>query len=218
MDCLTSDSFMNAVLDALKPVIDRLSAELDITNAKIRDQEEEISRLKETVTLQEKRLSQMQESIDQLNTDSEDDDSKALRVTGLPIDCQDARTMFINVAKEKMDIDLCSDQISVKVPSQSETSHGDVTQQQVALVHFRPKTLRKKLYANRTKLKGTNIFISECLTREQQKLFYECRKLKKLGKIANTWTRDQEIFIKTNDLLQERIISETVLHSFLPPE
>ena len=44
-----------------------------------------------------------------------------------------------------------------------------------------------------------NVFINEDLTRKNQEILFESRKLKKAKKIANTWMRDGSVFIKVDD-------------------
>ena len=222
LNCLTSDNFMDAIIKTLQPIFDKLSAEIDTINLKLRDQDDEISRLKATVALQEERLNTMESTLDEQPNRRSEDNSGALRVIGLPEDCQEAKAKLVAVVKENMGIDVQNDDITV-VPLETQNTLATTptsleTAQNVALVKFKCESMKRKLYRNRTKLKGTNIYVGELLNREQQKLFFECRKLKKLGKIMNTWTDDQKVFVKTVEDLQRQILSETELSPFYPPE
>lgn len=46
------------------------------------------------------------------------------------------------------------------------------------------------------KLKGTNIYVNERLTRNTSNIARRARELRKQGKIENTWTRDGKVHIK----------------------
>ena len=48
------------------------------------------------------------------------------------------------------------------------------------------------------KLKGTNVFINEHLTKRNSDIARKARNLKKQGKIQSTWTNNCKIFIKLN--------------------
>ena len=49
------------------------------------------------------------------------------------------------------------------------------------------------------KLKGTNIYINEHLTRKNAAIAKEARRLRKENKIISTWSRNCKIFVKYND-------------------
>ncbi len=52
-------------------------------------------------------------------------------------------------------------------------------------------------FERKNKLKGTSMLISEDLSPEDEKLFYEARKMKKEEKISATWTNKNVICVKT---------------------
>ena len=49
------------------------------------------------------------------------------------------------------------------------------------------------------KLKGTNIYINEHLTKKNAAIAKEARRLRKENKIISTWSRNCKIFIKFQD-------------------
>ena len=51
-------------------------------------------------------------------------------------------------------------------------------------------------YDRRSNLKGTQVFMSEDLSKQDAKLFYLARQLKKNKVIFDTWTRGNRIFVK----------------------
>lgn len=53
------------------------------------------------------------------------------------------------------------------------------------------------------KLKGSNVFINEHLTKHNAEIAKKARHLKKLGKIQGTWTTNCKIFIKLNGSPEE---------------
>ncbi len=52
-------------------------------------------------------------------------------------------------------------------------------------------------FQKKTKFRGTDTYLSEDLTPEDAKVFYEARKLRKEGKITATWTNRNAVFVKT---------------------
>ena len=71
------------------------------------------------------------------------------------------------------------------------------------IVRFTSDRVRDTVYRARTKLKDFNarnrnaqIYINDDLTTQRSKLAYECRKLKKEKRIADTWTFTGKILIK----------------------
>ena len=55
---------------------------------------------------------------------------------------------------------------------------------------------KRQIYINRYKFKR-GVFVSEELTQEQSRLFYQCRIKKRSHQIKSTWTMDNKIYIRT---------------------
>ena len=72
-------------------------------------------------------------------------------------------------------------------------------------------TKKKKLKSvNTLELFGAEkIYINECLTKKRAMIAKEARHLKKSGEVAETWTRDGIVFVKTHSGLIKRIASFT---------
>ena len=72
------------------------------------------------------------------------------------------------------------------------------------LIKFANSSVKNKVYQQRLGLRNNqdpsmkNVFINEDLTRAKQEIFYHARKLKKDKIIANTWTRDGQVYIKVD--------------------
>ena len=49
------------------------------------------------------------------------------------------------------------------------------------------------------KLKGTHIYVNEDLTKTRGTIAWEARKLKREGKVVDTWTRDGTVFVKVGE-------------------
>ena len=65
----------------------------------------------------------------------------------------------------------------------------------VRLVNRNSKT---RLLSNGIRLKGTNVFMNEHLTKKNAQLSKMARELKKDGKLKSTWTRNCVVFVRTN--------------------
>ena len=68
------------------------------------------------------------------------------------------------------------------------------------IVRFVNKKSKIKVLKNVRKLKGTNVYINEHLTKKNGKIAKKARLLRREGKISNTWTRDCKVFVKTIDV------------------
>ncbi len=51
-------------------------------------------------------------------------------------------------------------------------------------------------YQERLKVKGTSIYLSEDLSKDQASLFYKARKKKSQDSIHSAWTKDCKVFIR----------------------
>ena len=230
LKCLTSEAFTNAIITAIHPITEKLSTELERALLKIQEQENDIAELKRTVALQDEKLCQLQRtSMEDRKTAVNHEENCELRVIGLPTDIDDATGKIVDAVKERMGIDI-KDSISIRIDrfSESRTALQDTAStmtdapaqtRKAMRIRFQQDQLKDQVYANRVKLKGTDIYLSECLSREKQKLFYQCRQLRKKSKIKATWTTNENIFIRTLDNELCQVFSEADLDLyFSPPE
>lgn len=66
------------------------------------------------------------------------------------------------------------------------------------IMRFTNRKKKTALLKQGRKLKGTDVFINEHLTRRNSDIARKARQLKKQGKIQHTWTNNCKIFIKLN--------------------
>ena len=140
-----------------------------------------------------------------------------LRITGLPSDESTASDTFKAIVKEKIGLELEQSDFSLSTIIPAPARQGTEGQPQrdcdvirespstsatqmappVHQVTFSSPSVQQRCYLSRTKLKGTDIYLSEDLPVPEQELFYECRQLKKNNEIAATWTHRKKVFIRT---------------------
>ena len=70
---------------------------------------------------------------------------------------------------------------------------------QVLILKLKDRKSKMSLLQQGKKLKGTNIYLNEHLVKGNAKIAKRAQELRKIGKIANTWTKDCKCFIKLND-------------------
>ncbi len=68
----------------------------------------------------------------------------------------------------------------------------------VVIVRFANRKNKTDLLKQGRKLKGTNVYINEHLTKANADLAKQARFLKKKGKIQSTWTANCKVFVKLN--------------------
>ena len=83
------------------------------------------------------------------------------------------------------------------------------------LACFASYRTRAAVYDVKSRLKTTDIFVSEDLTKWRNQLFYQARQLKKKKRIEDTYTRDGHIIVKFKDpaggVRQAVVLSESDL-------
>ena len=67
------------------------------------------------------------------------------------------------------------------------------------IVKFTNRKARDLVYAARTQLKPSTVYINEDLTKRNSKIFAEARKLVKSGKIHKAWTNKGHVYIKEDN-------------------
>lgn len=71
------------------------------------------------------------------------------------------------------------------------------------IMRFANRKHKTALLKKGRKLKGSNVFISEHLTKHNADIARKARYLKKQRKIQNTWTANCKIFIKLNGIPEQ---------------
>ena len=119
--------------------------------------------------------------------------------------------LVISLVKDKMEIDLRPEDLdrSHRVPlrSHQRSSEGRSPVKPI-IVKFSRYNVRREVYAARSLLKGTRIYVHEDLTRERSDLLFKARELQN---VARTWTYDGRIFALTKDNRKVKITKESDL-------
>lgn len=71
------------------------------------------------------------------------------------------------------------------------------------IVRFVNRKYKMELLKQGRKLKGTNVYLNEHLTKKNADIAKRARELRKHGKIQNTWTQNCKVFIKQNGTPEE---------------
>uniref|UniRef100_A0A1A8PAD9 Uncharacterized protein n=1 Tax=Nothobranchius rachovii TaxID=451742 RepID=A0A1A8PAD9_9TELE len=76
------------------------------------------------------------------------------------------------------------------------------------VVRFTSRKQRNSVLLQANKLRGTNVYINEHLTKKNGTIAREARMLKKQKKIVATWTRNGSVWIREQEGSQAKIIKE----------
>ncbi len=192
MEIIKSPEYTNVITAAIEPIVSRLEkrienleSKLEKTNKVVRNQALEINKLKKDVLALTETSDNLQKDV---YTHKRNERLKNLRVAGIKGSENDIKTSFIALAREKLEVDLQDDELSVRKTGK------DTAPAQLLFTNI---WKRNMCFQKKTKLRGTDTYLSEDLTPEDAKVFYEARKLRKEGKIAATWTNRNAVFVKT---------------------
>ena len=119
--------------------------------------------------------------------------------------------LVIEVVKEKLKIDLKREDLdrSHRIPVRGRRREGDRgAPPNPIIVKFIRYNRRREIYDSRSKLKGTNIFIHEDLTRERSDLLF---KVRSHNNVKRTWTYDGRIFALMEDGRKVKITKDADL-------
>ncbi|KAK3107826.1 hypothetical protein FSP39_023043 [Pinctada imbricata] len=173
--------------------------------------------LQDKVDAQEKVISEQRNQIDQLRNDNEflygqtqDLESKieALEQYGrrtslrfhnvqIPSGCDDTDDLIVNLCKDKLKIDITTEDINRSHPIGKPNKSG----KSQIICRFRNWKVKNKIFTNKKKLKGDSdkVFITEDLTVHRQGMVKKLSEAKKSGDIKSFWTNDGRIFARKND-------------------
>ena len=200
IEALKDDRVMRALhtdSDKLHDKIDSLTVLVTNLTTQLENKEQRITELEKTVALLEVSIDDQQQYSRRAN----------LRFTGIEENAgEDTTKKVLQILNETMQLEppISLDQI--------ERSHrlGRVTPDQrrprTLIVRFRSERSRDTVYKARGQLKEFNhrsdpvkrIFVNEDLTSRRANIAFETRKLKKEKKIADCWTFNGRILIKSN--------------------
>uniref|UniRef100_A0A1A8S4V6 Uncharacterized protein n=2 Tax=Nothobranchius TaxID=28779 RepID=A0A1A8S4V6_9TELE len=74
----------------------------------------------------------------------------------------------------------------------------NMNQKPAIIIRFVNRKQKKELLKQGRKLKGTNVYVNEHLTKKNADIARQARLLRKQKKIQSTWTSDCKVFIKLN--------------------
>ena len=139
-------------------------------------------------------------------------------ITGLqlkPWSC--ARAVTANNGGEPGELDVSSTEQQVAAFLQSKGIHLDfdnieachplprrnASDKQTIIMRFANRKHKTALLKQGRKLKGSNVYVNEHLTKQNADIARRTRFLKKQRKIQNTWTTSCKVFIKLNGTPEE---------------
>ena len=214
-----SKMFGDVIAQILGPMIEPLRSEINTLRSSNRACRDELAKLKQHTTKQDQRIAQLE---DKIQSNEQIERIHNLRFTGMPSDVERCKEKVIEIATNNLSTAITGSDFQINNiqmraqkpvpvskmadPTPAEAAKNDLKHENheenkdssTITVRFNNVWQRRKIYANRFR-SGSNIFITEDLTREQSKLFYTCRQAKKKNQIKNTWTLNNKIFVLTND-------------------
>ena len=121
------------------------------------------------------------------------------------------KSEFINFVKNQLNIDI--DPYDVVAIHELPNKNKDIYK---TIVKFHFHETKSKIFKNIKKLKDTNIYINDHLTKYNSEIFYKARNLLKDSKIEYCWTVNGITFIKkTESSEKEQILNLSDFNSIL---
>ena len=109
-----------------------------------------------------------------------------------------------NILAEKTNSTLTQDDLKFVIKLTTTDAAPDTETYKIG---FHERRKRDEIFARRTKLKGTDTYISEDLTIRRSKLAYEARRRTKEIAGSSTWTHDGKIYFKDSHNSKPRAIT-----------
>lgn len=170
---------------------------------------EEVKELRRQNAKKEERISDLERRVDELEQYSRVND---VVVTGLKVKLQSYAKAVANTGSEPDEQDTISVEHQVATLLQSRGITLDVddieachllprrrdSDPPVVIMRFANRKKKIDLLKQGRKLKGTNVFMNDHLTRKNREIARKARILRKQGKVQSTWVRNCKIFIKLN--------------------
>ena len=191
LDILGSSHFDKAVHRAVSPILKEISEEFKSMKLLINQQQQQLTTLKSTVKAQQEQINSL---LAQRQTAEKQDRLRNLKVTGLVCNKDDTHQAIIKLINDELGIGLQQSEITTRVilprkPKQEDwpklnkaatpvaNSNDPVTV--TALVTFNNIWRRREVYGRKGLLSKTKVYISEDLPKEESRLLFECRKLRR---------------------------------------
>ena len=159
-----------------------------------------MKKLEEDICALQKQITKATSDIQDLDLYSR---RNCLRINGLPESpSENTDDLVLQLTREKLGVQLSPSDIdrSHRLPK-STSSEGP----KPLIVKFSRYNARDQVYRARIKLRGTNIFINENLTKNRQILF---NKVRESSKVKKAWTNDGRITAITVDNKKVKIANE----------
>ena len=155
----------------------------------VKKTDKKIERIEDTTIEHEHRITALETMADEFDQQKR---SNNIVVRGLK-QHTDPKTSAIEMITSALGIHVTENDIkyAVKITLKNEKKSTDSMK-----IAFFETRLRDEVYARRTKLKGTEIYISEDLTLKKSNLPYEARQYTREHPNSTTWTSEGSIFIK----------------------
>lgn len=120
-----------------------------------------------------------------------------------------------DICREKLGIQITENDIFRSHPIGNRNNHGGIQ----IICRFQNWKTKNTVYKAKSKLKNSDIFVTEDLTRYRQGIIHELSAAKRLRKVHSFWTNDGRIFTKLSENGQKYLIkSISELHKIAPPQ
>ena len=217
VNALQSPPVIQAIVDAIYSAIyEKIASDLhDAFQLELQSKMRELQSLEDKLNKVSKNISKMESNVEEQEQYSR---RSCLRFHGVKEKANETTDQaIINLAKEKMgitiaptDIDrshrLSSRQAAASVEGVGTTeSKESSSKPRIIIVKFSRYNVRDIVYRQRTKLRGTNVYIHEDLTGYRSNLLFKARTH---DNVKKTWTADGKITAFTKDGRKVRIASE----------
>ena len=192
-EIITADSFVDRLVGLITDaILERVSQNVyQAMDHQFQARENEVSHLQEKVTSLEGELARVKDELDEHEQYSR---RNSLRVYGVKEEKdENTDTVVIDLIKSKLDIEVTEKDLD---RSHRVTPRIASNGPRPIIVKFARHNVRQKVYATRTKLKKTKIFIREDLTMKKQKLM---RETLNNGSILKAWSNDGRIRALTKE-------------------
>lgn len=182
---------------------------------------EEVKMLRIQIEVKDKRIVDLERRVNDLEQYSR---MNNLVITGLPIKPRSYARAVVGDNGEEPELETRS--VEQQVESFFQSKGVELNLDYIESCHPLPRNSNKKptvifRFVNRKnktallkqgrKLKGTNVYLNEHLTKKNAEIAWKARDLKKQHKIQHTWVNNCKIFIKLNGSVEEAKIL-TVRH------
>lgn len=193
VEAMASPDVVSGLFKLLKPSIERFVAEVDANMStrmksleqKVRERDTEIKRLN----------TRIEELEDKLDDQEQYSRRTSVRIAGIPEnDGEDPHQKVMSMFSQLDHKPLINRVHRVGPKTQQGGPRSIICQFTTYPDKYKTMLLKKQIRSTHP-----NVFINEDLTRSRSALSFDARKLKREGKISDTWTADGRIVVKDNN-------------------